>query len=99
MNNEIINKAGEILYISGYADTCELFDTHVAIEHNGKQLNVDPFKNTLEGKRQACVIIEWLKLYKNKLWEKSTIEPDRPGQTSWQYMLKRLEWCLYAMSR
>jgi len=99
MNKEIINKAAEILYISGYAVSCENLNTHPIIVHGGKQLLVDPFENSLEGKRQACVAIEWLMLYKNKLWLQSTIEPKRPGQTSWKHVLRRLEWCLQAMNR
>lgn len=99
MNKEIIDKAAELLYISGYAVTCEFFDTHTVIAHNGKQYNVNPFENGLEGKRQACVIIEWLMLYKRKLWEQSSIEPNRPGQTSWQHVLNRLAWCMHALNK
>ena len=99
MNTEILNKTAEVLFICGYAVSCELFDTHWVIVHNSKLKQVNPFENSLEGKRQACVVIEWLWIYKKKLWLKSRIEPKRPEQSSWKHMLKRLEWCLQVLSK
>lgn len=94
MNLEIRNKAAEILYISGYAASCEFAGAYPVILHGKKVRRVDPFEDSLEGKLQACVIIEWIKIYKNDLWPQSRIEPKLPGQTSWQHLLKRLAWCL-----
>lgn len=99
MNKEILNKTAEILYICGYAVSCKHVDSHSIIVHGGKQLHVDPFENSLEGKHQACATIEWLKIYKKKLWSESKIEAKRPDQTCWVQLLKRLEWCLQVLSK
>jgi hypothetical protein len=97
--NEILNKTAEILFICGYAVSCKLVDSHSIIVHGGKQLHVDPFEDSLEGKHQACVTIEWLRTYKNKLWLESQLKAKRPDQTCWIHVLKRLEWCLRVLSR
>ena len=97
MDQQTRNKAAEILYISGYAVSCEFFDVYPIIVHAGKRTRVDPFDNSLEGKRQACALIEWLKLYKNDLWIQSNVQPELSGLTTWQYILGRLEWCLQAL--
>jgi hypothetical protein len=99
MNQEIRNKSAEILYISGYAVACEFSDMYPIITRAGKKTRVDPFANSLEGKRQACAIIEWLRFYKNRLWSQSANEPGISGHTTWQHVLNRLAWCLYILGK
>jgi len=97
-------KAADILVESGYAHTfclrSEGFDICV-ITFEGRTVNVEPLKDTLEGRRQKDFIHDWLTLNRYHLWESSERKAKIPimpclehGSFWYQVEVSRIEICL-----
>ena len=106
METDITKKAAEILIKCGYAMTSTYYDSCAEVQHHAKfevDKHIDPFADTLEGRRQADALEDWLKdrsVYEDnhggfQIWEKSKIELPRPaGKSQHQWRLDRIKWCL-----
>ena len=104
------NKIAEILVSSGYAENIfeyegEVFPDIVHIkdkdwpsQNNTRSQKVEPFKDTLEGRRQADAIEDWLMLKEYLLYQNGYKEADFPSKKDgsyWhQFRLNRIKWCL-----
>ena len=102
---DITKKAAEILVEYGYAyrlTVSGLADVYRIIKgsYEGKQLLVDPFADTLEGRRQADAIEDWLAEYEGELWElKSICHNQDEGDNRHQWRLDRIKRCLVELSK
>jgi len=99
-----MKKAAEILVECGYADSY-LIDKREHLQHNppitmvihdtvvdGIRFECDPFSDTLEGRRQADVIEDWLNNNNQSMWLTSGIKIKLPKGHQWR--LDRIKWCL-----
>ncbi|MGD9382361.1 MAG: hypothetical protein PVI03_07945 [Candidatus Thorarchaeota archaeon] len=97
-----MKKIAEALVECGYADQFQSFKImaghgrsyRLAIESDYELL--EPFDDTLEGRRQADALEDWLAQKHAELWGKSkTVIID--GKDEWknehQWRLDRIEWC------
>ena len=95
----ILQKAAEILVECGYADKLGYMENGNAEVIRTKLFHhVEPFADTLEGRRQADAIEDWLwerylKIHtEGDLWGESiNIEQE---STKHQWRLDRIKWCL-----
>ena len=107
-------KIAQILVECGYAVQID-FDKQPFI-HEGEwhvffsdgSIAVNPYADTLEGRRQADAIEDWLKdtsVYEVnhggfQIWEKSKIENPRPaGMSQHQHRLDRIKWCIQELCK
>lgn len=106
MSNEL-KKAGEILVACRYAVSYAT-DKREHLQHNPPisltvvcenrdfdEVACEPFADTLEGRRQADAIEDWLRNLKTKLWRLSP--PHQPEGEFTYYRIERLDrikWCL-----
>ena len=96
----INKKAAEILVKCGYAnksfnETQGFINLHVEGVNKSLQTQVcDPFSDTLEGRRQADAIEDWLVQNKYDLWLSSQTAPESHGIKNHQWRLDRIKWCL-----
>lgn len=97
MNN--LKKAAEILVecgyatigINGYMESCYWGKG----DKHPEEIVIDPFSDTLEGRRQADAIEDWLSRTENKLWfEDSLYAHKETDTTQHQWRLDRIKWCL-----
>ena len=97
MNN--LKKAAEILVECGYGELNIDYPNCVVkrLENNILLFDIDPFADTLEGRRQADAIEDWLcskyELIPNSVWELS-LQQVRLTSTRHQWRLDRIKWCL-----
>jgi len=75
--------------INGYMESCY----YGKGERHPEEITIDPFADTYEGMRQACVCIEWLRVNENKLWVASKSVPNVDNPTWWEHALQRLKYC------
>ena len=60
----------------------------------------DPFAGTLEGRRQADAIEDWIEENEGKLWRVNSICNNQDESDSHhQWRLDRIKWCLDEMSK
>ena len=95
-------KAAEILveskYIGGFWGNGEFLFYDRGFEN---ETRIDPFRDTLEGRRQADAIEDWLRSTKtlNALHLWLTISKEPCGErTHHQWRLDRIKWCLEQLS-
>ena len=107
-----LKKVAEILVECGYAidvfefeyqgvmhcDTVRIKDESWPSKDNIRLQKVEVLSDTLEGRRQADAIEDWLVQNHKQLWLSSMNQfgfDDRPKH---QWRLDRIKWCLEAMS-
>ena len=93
---DITKKAAEILVECGYGSACPDIEG-VYVKKNNFVRTVLPFTDTLEGRRQAYAIEDWLAL--NGIWRKSfkAVHVDMKI-SGHQWRLDRIKWCLEKLS-
>ena len=99
-----LQKAAEILVECGYADYKTDNNNYVCWrepEIDNTMEAVKPFSDTLEGRRQADAIEDWLTINKHSLYQNSEYEAESPklpyskfGCFWYQHRLNRIKWCL-----
>ena len=94
-------KIAEILVECGYADHATDDGLYVVwsdpdIDHLYEKIQYT--QDTLEGRRQADAIEDWLLLEKNQLWNNSYTEAnwvtDNGKLLNHQWRLDRIKWCI-----
>lgn len=110
---DVLKTAGELLVKSGYAASSDrnLSDTYylARVENNQGHFEaseVDPFANTIVGRRQADVIETYLAFNESTLWHhsKSGIESTAESchkqfTTHHKWRLDRIKWCLEQLTK
>ena len=101
-------KIAEALVECGYADEC-FYNRHTKnwrIDRLSMEMIaevVDPFADTLEGRRQADALEDWLTWIHDELWIKSFSALDDPtcgtGQTHHQWRLDRIKYCFEQLEK
>ena len=99
-NMTILQKAAEILVECGYGDYKTDNNNYVCWrdpEIDNTMEAVKPFSDTLEGRRQADAIEDWLRINKPfSIWKESGyhcfINKEKGGNYQWR--LDRIKWCL-----
>jgi hypothetical protein len=99
--DKVLKKAAEILVECGYAarqldgSLCSTDVEFVSIDGSDDSIvRADPFADTLQGRRQADAIEDWLVKNNKLLWRNSMScfgFDDRPKH---QWRLDRIKWCL-----
>lgn len=100
-------KIAEILVECGYAkslaeDSEGVINGWVTICDSGYGIHekVDPFADTLEGRRQLDALEDWLKFNQYNLWNFSEEDisqmnkSDSTQMSSHQWRLDRIKWCI-----
>ena len=100
-----MNKAAEILVECGYGESSlckDLAHSHIRVKDESfgsatgyRGEAVQPFADTLEGRRQADAIEDWLDNTSKhfELWDKSA-GWCKPTNGNHQWRLDRIKWCL-----
>ena len=99
-----LQKAAEILVEAGYADDCKwhmnispilfIIINHIQ-EGEWSERDVQPFADTLEGRRQADAIEDWLIYNAETHWKEESwrvVQGDFPSCHA--FRLARIKWCL-----
>ncbi len=109
----ILKKAAEILVESGYAvkrytDLHSEYLGYVCVVDDDwpsatghRPEKVEIFADTLEGRRQADAIEDWLWYNQNRIYANSYHAVDEPldeGVSHHQWRLDRIKWCLEQLS-
>ena len=99
-----LQKCAQILVDSGYVDgTIDYRYSKPWIENRPDSMlhqMIDPFEDTLEGRRQADAIEDWLYLKKGSLlWPASeaataNICQDKDLNSNHKWRLDRIKWCI-----
>ena len=101
------NKAAEILVESGYADFVNQLDKKMGratIMHRGVEINtcatvVRPFADTLEGRKQADAIENWLHINEPELVRQAKHCTEPTPYDGRKKRLVRLVWCLEQLDK
>lgn len=83
---DINEKAAEILVKCGYSDTESGYRTTQMIV-----VELNPFADTLEGRRQADYIENWLSYFHTEMW---LGDQHIARENNHQWRLDRIKWCL-----
>ena len=96
----------EALVECGYAD--DINQDHIAIAHQcgeyGEDVDwefrpVEWDKDTLEGRRQADALEDWLSTNKNEYWTESVLHIDDGRGRLHQWRLDRIKWCFEQLEK
>ena len=95
-----LEKCAEILVACGYAEKIHepVIPSDIRLHVNNFIGNqpVNPFVDTLEGRRQADAIEDWLILFHTTLWKEASsgkADVTAPHHNH-QWRLDRIEWCI-----
>ena len=89
-----LQKAAEILVECGYADQIFSGDWIYKLNSGSNPTHCEPFSDTLEGRRQADAIEDWLWIERPNLWTTSIDSVKLDDSTGRKSRLNRIEWCL-----
>ena len=89
-----LQKCAEILVGCGYAEMIPK-ESHMGFTLWMGSKEVNPFADTLEGRRQADAIEDWLRENKPvKLWKESGYHCFINEGGNYQWRLDRIKWCI-----
>ena len=95
-----LQKCAEILVDCGYGDKLGFMENgNAEVIQSNLFKHVEPFSDTLEGRRQADAIEDWLWFNENTLYSKSFHVIDEPLiyeslKTQHKWRLDRIKWCI-----
>ena len=96
----VTKKAAEILVECGYAFSIDGKGYIYLSSDNGKMQKVSPFSDTIEGRRQADAIEDWLNNKQPCLWQSIGLKDaelymkDGYVTSAHKWRLDRIRWCL-----
>jgi len=94
--DKIMKKAAEILFISSYAVHINVNDGRI-VKPGGDWIPVEFDEDTLEGRRQADALEDWLSDNETMLW--LAAHPIECKTTGHQWRLDRIKWCLEELTK
>lgn len=106
MNEQMQKAMAQALVEQGYADN--VADDGVSLRANDPEqyldtfgyIEVDPFSDTLEGRRQADALEDWLQLEYAALWRQSSGECDYSNRwPTHEWRLDRIRWCFEQLTK
>ena len=98
--SETMRKCGEIFVECGYALSLVDWDEGYILrdaKYSPIPEKIQPFTDTLEGRKQDDVIEDFLYKSKNSLWAKSYFKVDDPiitGESNREFRIRRMKWCI-----
>ncbi len=98
-----LQKAAEILVDCGYAETTSVVSKKQKLINTDEYLSIDVQydADTLEGRRQADIIEDWLMFEPGNLYEKSLYKAEQATRghgLNHKLRLDRIKWCLEQLS-
>ena len=96
-----LEKCAEILVGRGYADmpvegkfsnTLEV-NNRLEVRHLSMWEKINPFADTIEGRRQADAVEDWLWEFHIDMWMDASARVQRPPNKH-QWRLDRIRWCV-----
>ena len=99
-----MKRIAEALVECGYAKAYQGELGHYFLDTGDYQFDIlirekcDSFADTLEGRRQADALEDWLQLDHMGLWRRSVNECNRPNTfPTHQWRLDRIKWCFFQL--
>ena len=101
-----MKRIAEALVKCGYAKEIDCLGEYVVVEENNGRdewiQETDPFADTLEGRRQADALEDWLcskyELIPDSVWEISSKYASLTS-TRHQWRLDRIKWCMNQLEK
>lgn len=96
MNLELNEVAAKILVLGGYAKHFNFISNLgvYVLNNSSVGLEVDPFADTLEGRRQFEAVFNWVRKNNEYLWQQSFLHVELKEGEYFEWYRQRITWCL-----